>query len=439
MATEKTNKKTPIRRTRKSSSNGVIKVKRSTSVKTAHVVDLSGSPEAISVPIIQAMPAEHRPRTSNRSPLRLYKKIALTFIIFAILTLGIIAYFAFVRLEIDVTPKVMPVAANAEFSVYDRPQNTTLPADSIFGLVREMDVEQSSTHTTVNSTVAGAEVSGTVTIYNKYIKDQPLVATTRLLSSTNQLLRLKNAVVVPAGASVVAQVYGDTADPSFTLADSHLTIPGLWAGLQDKIYAEAKANEVAYKEIKKYTITQSDFDTAISDGKKALLDKAKKDIETSYPNYNEKLFKLDDQSVAFSFDSKVGDQKQNFTMSMSGKVMVVAFQQDSVGQLDQTALASALKDKQSIIDSPQNNSSYELVSADAQKNIADVKLNVAASASTTNPLDIIDANKLVGLNEDQIESYLASLGTIESFKLKFTPSFFKIAPQLPERITVLVK
>ncbi len=438
MVTAKTNKKVSIKRTRKSSVDGAIPVKRSRSVNGAHIVDLSSEPEQIAVPAIQVITSVP-PRHSSASPLRLYKKIALTFIVFAVLTLAIISYFAMVKLEIDITPKVSSVAAAAEFSVYDRPENFELPAASIFGLVRSMDSELISSHKASASSVTGAEVSGTVTIVNKYIKDQPLVATTRLLTATNQLLRLKNTVVVPAGGSVVAEVYGETADPSFALADARLTIPGLWAGLQDKIYAEAKANEVAYKEIKKYIIAQKDFDAAIAEGKKALLEKAKNDIEKTYPAFDERLLSLDNQSITFSFDAKAGDEKENFSMSMSAKVVVVAFSKSVVAQLDQTALASALEDTQSIIESSQDDSSFELVSADTEDNIAQIKLNVVAEATTTAAADIVDPNKLIGLNRAQIASYLDEIDTIESYDLKFTPSFFEIAPQLPERITVRVK
>lgn len=438
MATAKTNKKVPIKRTRKISQDGVIPIKRSRSSNGAHVVDLSSGPEEIAVPAIQVI-ASAPARQSSRSPLRLYKKIALTFVIFAVLTLAIISYFAMVKLEIDITPKVSSVAAAAEFSVYDRPDNFELPAGSIFGLVRSMDIEQTSSHTSSASSVTGAEVSGTVTIYNKYVKDQPLVATTRLLTATNQLLRLKDTVTVPAGGSVVVEVYGETADPSFALADARLTIPGLWAGLQDKIYAEAKANEVAYKEIKKFSVAQSDLDAAVVAGKKALLEKAKQDIDETYPAYDEKILNLDNQSISFSFDAKAGDEKENFSMTMSAKVTVVAFSKSAVGELDQTALASALKDKQSIIESSQDDSSFELVSADTEDNVAQIKLNVAAEATTATPSDIVDVNKLIGLNRAQISSYLDELGTIESYELTFSPSFFEIAPQLPERITVRVK
>ncbi len=430
-------KKVPVRRSRRVSADGPIAVKRRRNSQTGHILDLSSEEVKITAaPIIHAAPSYD---SAERSPLRLYKKIAVTFIIFAILTLAVVSYFAMVRLDINLTPRVTPIAAAANFTVYDRPETYELPSGSVLGIVREMDIEYNGSYKATSESVTGAQVSGTVTIVNKYSKDQPLIATTRLLSSTNQLLRLTNAVVVPAGGSVEAQVYGETADPTFTLSDSRLTIPGLWAGLQDKIYAEAKVGEVSYKETKKYAITQTDLDQAISEGKKALLAESSTDIQDVYSAYDEKMYKLNDESITFSFDAKAGDEKENFNMKMSGKVVVVAFKKASIGQLDQTALDSAVEGKQEIVENTQASSSFELVSADINQNIAELKLNVAAQAATTTASDIVDRQKLVGLTRSQVESYLDSLGTIESYELKFKPSFFEIAPQLVDRITVNVK
>jgi hypothetical protein len=359
--------------------------------------------------------------------------------VLAIIILSVVGYFALVRLDIKVVPKVLPIAAKASFTIYDRPDNYTLPAGSILGLVREMDIEYKGTTPASDEKVIGAEVSGKVTIINKYIKDQPLVATTRLLTSTNQLLRLKDSVVVPAGGSIEANVYGDSTDPSFTLADSKLTIPGLWAGLQDKIYAEAKAGEVSYREKKQATVTQSDLDQAVATAKKALLDKAAADIETTYAAYDEKLYQLDDQSIAFSFDAKPGDQKAEVNITMSAKVIVVAFKKDSLANLNQTTLESAVGQGQSIVEDSSTTPSFKIISADTKQNIANVELDVDGSSSALSPEDLVDRQKIVGLNDDQIKNYLNSLPNIESYELHFSPSFIKIAPQLVDRISVTIK
>jgi hypothetical protein len=434
-------KKITTRRVPRRTTNGAISVKRRLNEETPHIINLKK-------PIINhlelsnnqasVIPAKLAFKKSSAAS-HLYKKLSITFIVLAIIILSVVGYFALVRLDIKVVPKVLPIAAKASFTIYDRPDNYTLPAGSILGLVREMDIEYKGTTPASDEKVIGAEVSGKVTIINKYIKDQPLVATTRLLTSTNQLLRLKDSVVVPAGGSIEANVYGDSTDPSFTLADSKLTIPGLWAGLQDKIYAEAKAGEVSYREKKQATVTQSDLDQAVATAKKALLDKAAADIETTYAAYDEKLYQLDDQSIAFSFDAKPGDQKAEVNITMSAKVIVVAFKKDSLANLNQTTLESAVGQGQSIVEDSSTTPSFKIISADTKQNIANVELDVDGSSSALSPEDLVDRQKIVGLNDDQIKNYLNSLPNIESYELHFSPSFIKIAPQLVDRISVTIK
>jgi hypothetical protein len=246
-------------------------------------------------------------------------------------------------------------------------------------------------------------------------------------------------VTVPAGGSVEAQIYGETIDPSFTLADTKLTIPGLWAGLQDKIYATAAAGAVSYKEQKQLFVKQADLDNAIAEAKKALSAEADKDITEAYPDYDQRLYKVEDQSVAFSFDAKAGDTKDEVSITMSAKVTVVAFKNSSIAQLGNSALESTLNSGQSLVNGTDAKPTLTLKSADISQNLAELELAASGQVTAATAKDLVDHSKLVGLTKAQLESYLNSLPTIESYELHFRPSFIKVAPQLADRITVTIK
>lgn len=123
-------KKITIRKPRRSVANGPIPVKRSRSASAPHVVDLKS---AEPVPIITASSAASATRATKASaaqgvwPFKLYRKIALSFVLFVLICLGVVSYFAFVKLDISVKPKITPVAAAASFSIYDRPETYSLP------------------------------------------------------------------------------------------------------------------------------------------------------------------------------------------------------------------------------------------------------------------------------------------------------------------------
>lgn len=435
-------KKLPVSRPRRSTSGNIAVKKNLSEGETIHVVNLKKplvSERVVEQPVFSLDPARPTTVAKGHWSLKLYRKLALTFILVAVVILMVVAYFAAVKLDITVTPKVTAVKASSVFTIYDRPENFSLPASSILGIVREMEADYSGSYQTTGGEVTGAEVSGRVVIVNRYVKDQPLVATTRLLTPTNQLLRLRDTVMVPAGGSVEANVYGDSADPSFTLADTKLTIPGLWAGLQDKIYAEAKAGAVTYKEKRKTVVTQADLDRAVAGAKQALIEKVTADIESAYSTYDEKLYQLDNDSVTFSFDAKVGDEKSEVKIDMTSKVVVVAFKKSSLLDLNKVTLESGLQSGQALIEDSASKPAFKVNSADIVNNIAEIELLVDGSAKIKSESDLIDRQKLVGLNRQQIEAYLNSQPNIASYELDFRPSFLKIAPQLADRISVTVK
>jgi hypothetical protein len=200
-----------------------------------------------------------KPEQSKRS-IKLYKNIAYFFIFLVVILLGSLSYFSFKQVEIVLIPNQERKSSNLIFDIYDE---TSDPGDntSIKGIVREIKVDASDTYETSGSEVIGKEVVGEVTIYNNYTQNQPLVATTRLLTPDSKLFRIAETVNVPAGGSVEVQIYADNPDPDLAVGPTKFSIPGLWAGLQEKIFAESTEDTVYRQKVKKYVI-EADFDEA---------------------------------------------------------------------------------------------------------------------------------------------------------------------------------
>jgi hypothetical protein len=68
---------------------------------------------------------------------------------------------------------------------------------------------------------------------------------------------------VPAGASVPAEVYADQPKQDQVIGAELFTIPGLWEGIQDKIYAESRVDSIKYQQKLRRIISQDDIDKAI--------------------------------------------------------------------------------------------------------------------------------------------------------------------------------
>ncbi len=451
MAAEIKIKKARVTKAKPKSGSGAIKVRRvRTSPELDHLIQANTvvPPEPLAEsysprplyqdPFVEEMIADKIQGSRLSWTFRLYRKIAVSFVVLSLVALAAVGYFAVVRLDIAVTPRETAVEGTTSFKVYDRPADYAVPAGSTLGVVRALEAEASVTQAASGKKVSGAELSGTVTLVNGYIKDQPLVATTRLLTPDGQLLRLRNTVTVPAGGQVEAEVYGEASDPSFSLADSRLTIPGLWAGLQDKIYADAKAGSVRYQEKGTSFVTADDIAAATILAKAALLEKAKQDIEETYADYSEKLFSLDEKSLKVVASAKADDEATGFKATASGTITIVAFKRDSVKDFTNTALSAAVPNGVEV-DAAAARPAFSILQADTEDNIAEVSMKTAASAAASDPEALIDRTKIISLRRPQLEGYLKSLPMIESYELKFTPSFWPLTPSLADRITVHLK
>jgi len=437
-------KKPTVKRPRKKTTKTTVKVTRSRKVSRAQDSNLLDLSNAFSTPVVEesVFPELLQPEPPiiaqpTRWSSRLYSRISVPFVVLSLLFLGLVLYATFIRLDITIVPRVKTVEAKTNFTVYDRPEDYEVPVGSTLGLVRGMDIEYTQVSPSSGKKVSGAEVSGTVVLINNYTKDQPLVASTRLLTPNNQLLRLTESVVVPAGGSITASVYAETADPSFTLTNTKLTIPGLWAGLQDKIYAEAKIGSVTYREKAEFSITQTDIDQAISTGKAALLEKAKKDIETAYASYDQALYTLDEESLVITINGQVGEVKDEVSVKLAGIIIVVAFNKATISGVLGTALTAAGSADDGLSETA--NTKFTIISADVKQNVAEIQVETSGTSVATSGEGIINPKKIVGLRRNQLQAYIQSQPDIESYELTFYPAFWQWSPYFANKISVPIK
>ena len=370
---------------------------------------------------------------------RIYKRLAVGFIALVAMITIVVAYFILVKLKIEVSLKNEALTGDLTFNVQEQTSATsTLAENSVKGLVKKMEIEQSKGFTASGSEVIGEEVSGKMIIYNKYIKNQPLVATTRLLGADGQLFRLKNSVNVPAGGQVEVEVYADAPKADMVVGAEHFTVPGLWEGLQDKVYGESKAGDIAYKKKVKGIISQADIDKAIAEMKDVLLAEAKTEIENSYGDFNKQLYQLDETSVVTEVDSKAGEEKEQMIVKIKGSVTAVAFNGEDSLLLARSKAISSLGSGKELSDLKDEAISYEIVKADAAAKTAEIKASFAGQVNVVSLDNLIDRNKITNLNEDQLKAYLDGIPEIANYKFNFYPPFIKKAPALVDRIEIVL-
>lgn len=377
--------------------------------------------------------------------LRLYRRMAFKFILATAVLLGFVFYFFFPKLNITITPQ--SEAINDSFSFVVSSATTTAATNEgeaeaekkVKGQIKEIIVSAEKNYQVIGQEIEGEQiVKGQVTIINRYNKSQPLVAKTRLLSPDGKLFRIQDSVNVPAGGEVTVNIYADKPGADMALsASTHFTIPGLWAGLQDKIYAENK-NNFSYESQVNYAVSQKDIDLAKKDIDELLNLKAKNEIDSNGGDdivlYNEVA-----DSFNYSTDVKVGDEKSQFTVKASKKIAVINFSKEIISDMAEARLSLLVPDDKQLSGFDGKQVTYSLEDYDSSSSLATVKAYFGASMFLKSDSSLLDKKKMVGLNRKQISKYLDSFPEIKSYNLNFSPSFISNAPSLPDKISINVK
>lgn len=377
-------------------------------------------------------------KNMNPPKINLYRKIAVSFIVLTVILLGVIFYFSFVKLNIVLISAQERLSDNLAIDIYGNGSEPAVPGKSLVGIVEQTSLEAKNTYSASGSEKIGEEVTGKVTIINNYNKNQPLVATTRLLSSDNKLFRIKNTINVPAGGSQEVEIYADKSSADMAIGPTKFTIPGLWAGLQDKIYAESKEKFVYGQQAKKY-IQQSDLDQATKDLKRSLLEKAKTEIGENYKGYNEVIYSVDENTISTEVGGKVGEEKEKFEVSLKAMVTIVAFSGDKVAEMAQGKLGEIIPDNKELIEFKPEEISYDLKNLDISQGRATVDTTFSGKMSLKSEAEIIDRQKIVNLTREQLEDYLSGFKEIAGYEINFFPSFVDKVPNLADRINIEVR
>jgi len=378
-------------------------------------------------------------KAKTSKSLGLYRRIATQFILLTAILLLVVAYFFLPSLKISLHPAAEAVVDTLSFQVVPSNSDEALSNNSrsINGQLRSIPLNVEKVYEASGEEVLGEEIVGEVTLHNEYNKDQPLVVKTRLLSPDNKLFRIKEAVTIPAGGSVKVAIYTDEASADMAIAPTRFTIPGLWVGLQDKIYASSdKAFE--YKHKVKYYVRQRDLDQAVNDIKATLESKAQATIDSLGGGSQALAYKLDDETTKIDLGVKLGEETSEFTVSASNNLSMAFFSKAQAEALVKAKLAFLLPDDKKLSNFNGDDIVYRLDLFDADNDVATITANFRGSMSLRTDANIVDRRQLVNLNETQISEYLKAYPEIASFDLDFFPKFIKRAPSLADRIKVEV-
>ncbi|MDP2684384.1 MAG: hypothetical protein Q8P20_04985 [bacterium] len=376
---------------------------------------------------------------------KIYKKIIIGFSLIVVITLALILYYSFSKTIITIT--LQPIEENTVFNVDIKETLTEEDQQSEYklpGIFQNITIEKTKSFENTNTgEKADAQAMGTVTIYNKYSKDQPLAATTRLLTPEGKLFRIKDRVDVPAGSQIEnVEVYADQSGAGGNIEATTFTIPGLWPGLQEQIYAESFTT-MAGGVVDAAVLTQYLVTEAVAELKKEILEEAKQTFSESSEVKEAEFTKIGQALATITIDSNVepavGAIADNFEIYIKYNVFGIIFDEESLITIADNNLADKLP-MDRIIDKTKNKEiNYNPESQNFDDNTATLKVTYSAKTLLDQSSTIFDKEKLTDKNASELNRYFSSYDGILSVITQFSPIWVIKTPSLTDHIIVKIE
>lgn len=371
----------------------------------------------------------------------LYKKILIGFSAVAVILAGLIVYYSLSKTIITITLK--PAAKTSTMSVLVRKNAAEQESNlvtAISGTLASVTVKGSKTFDNPSTgDEVPAQATGTVTIFNNYTKDQPLAATTRLLSSDGILFRIKNRVDVPAGGKAEnVEVYADLPGKTGNIGATKFTIPGLWAGLQDKIYAESSTAMTgglrSGKSITQAFINSSAQTLVASLTDQAVAELAKPDGDRPAVIAEPSMLTPVIQNQADS--AKDGEEAATLTIDLTVKFIAVIFDVNTLRSMAQNDLVTNLPVDEQLDTDSSPTLAYSVESYDLKTESANLSVKYTADVIPRLSHPMFNRDKITGKDSQEIKSYFSHFDQVKDVQIKYSPFWVTKAPQLKDHIEI---
>ncbi|MFW0862465.1 MAG: hypothetical protein ACKKL6_02660 [Candidatus Komeilibacteria bacterium] len=414
-----------------------IKKTTKTKAKPISVKVTKSKPKAKAEPIEVGMIDEVREIPSNSVP-KVYRRIIIASILLVVVLAVLVVHYSLAKAFVTITPEYSDHDISFSAQIVD-PEQSDLnieERDYLIGRKLETVLTQSGTFTPTATTVQGDKASGEVTIINNYTKEQTLVATTRLLSSNNKLFRLTETVTVPAGGKLTATARADETGDEYLIPATKFTIPGLWEGLQDKIYAESSV-PMKYQEETSHIITADTINAAITSLKDQILVKAIEEFEPQLSG-NEYINKdaLIVQEIRRATSAVIGDDVESFDVELELQIKTITYDEQKLLTKIENDINVLAEQNQGLINFSNNDINVSIAENEEVVNGIIGVIQGKYKIQLANPN--IDLEQIKGKTPEQAVQYLTDLSGVMSASVTLSPFWLTTVPELDNHIKVIL-
>jgi hypothetical protein len=370
--------------------------------------------------------------TRQHNKQRTYSKIVGLFLLLTIAAIFIIIHFALAK----VTIKIYSQVGQQDYSglVEMLPENSLeISGDKLLGRLINQELELTATVPSQETALQSDKAGGYVTIINNYSKNQALVATTRLLTPDGKLYRIQDKINVPAGGQMEVWAEADQSGEQFAIGEATMTIPGLWEGLQDKIYAETEG--MSLTSLPTFVVTEESMARA----QEQLATDAINQTLTAINDMLSKNLLIDAERLFLNYQtlesSTVGDHSKTTTLTQKVAIAGLVFSEEDLLTIAKEKFTNELSSDQKILEFLPESFAYTIIEIYPDKEQAVLEVNLSANASSNEHLFELDKDQLVGLTTDEINDYLAQF-KIDRAEIDFFPFWVKKVPKFKDHIII---
>ena len=365
-------------------------------------------------------------------PVKLYKTIALSFLVITIVLLSAVIFITSKKVSITVFTKedsrhaavTIPLAAGGD------------GVNVLKGTVSSTAFAWSKKYYPTGSKIVEGTSEGDVTLYNTGSEPQTLVKTTRLLSAQGILFHLSSQVIVPAGGQIAGQVYADKSGGTGDIAATTFTIPGLNEAKQKIVYAKSTA-AFAGGSKKSGILSETDIAGAIQDYQQQVI--AAYQSASGNGSGSPAGVAVTLQKTTATANKKSGEEVSEFIVSGNNTLLLIQYDPD---QLQQMVIGHAGQDSQTAAEkilSPVGAPQVVVTAHDASAGTAELSVTQDVRAALDAQSPQLAPEKFTGKHKSEIEQYIMSLNHVSGVEIKFSPSWAQTAPGSAGRIKVVVK
>lgn len=383
---------------------------------------------------------QHHPKHHSTTPTQ--RIWVLGFFGAAIILLGAVLVLANGRSRIAFTWTPQPVEGKTTFAATSAPgENEVLAAfvQSTVHVERVFTADTSvpaPTPTPTTPTFTG-KARGNAIITNRYTKAQPLQAGTRLQSKDGKIFRTQVRVDVPVGGSVTTEVIADVAGSAGakTKGDTFI-LPGLWAGLQDKITAVAAEDFTGETGVSSTPsipgLTANELANAQQELLKEAIEKAIPELQKIIPTGRTLYPGMVSAAVNKRTGPAIGDRVASYTLKLDVQATGVALTPEGLTTVATQLLENSVSADLQLSNVDTSTFLFVLSNVDAKKQRADVTLTARGVTVPTPSHTLLQHATYAGKSPEAVRTLLSKEKAASHITVELSPFWTRTIPSSKE-------